>query len=470
MRGEAQMNGRKLVLIGAGSVSFTPGLLAGLVRSPVGRDAVLGLVDVDAERLATAEKLARKIAAQEDIGLEIAADVDRTAVMEDADCVVASISVGGDEAWEADLDVSSGRGAMQTVGDTVGVGGMSRGFRHAPVLVQIARDMERLCPDATLFNYTNPMMVNCRAVARETSVRCVGLCIGVELLRQDLCRLIGAREEDTWIWAAGINHFVFAYRFLLNGRDAYPLVEAKLAQLSGAEPEEVAELVASYGDACAGPYEPADVRSPFCADLFKNIGFYPGPFDTHVAEFLPQLFTSPDDYEHYGLHLFDIASRKKRAARLRSELTEMADSSEPVDLHALASAAMGEYGQVVRILEAIERDTRDVFFVNMPNDGQIGNLPQDAIVEGPAVATLDGLKPLVFGPIPDPMHSWTSRWLEWCEIVVDAAVGGGRGKALQCLAADPGCVGFSRCHPLLEELFERNGRYMAAFADTTTTT
>jgi alpha-galactosidase/6-phospho-beta-glucosidase family protein len=344
---------------------------------------------------------------------------------------------------------------------------MSRGFRHAPVLVNVARDMEQLCPDATLYNYTNPMMVNCRAVTRETPVRCVGLCIGVELLRADLCHIIGARPEDTWIWAAGINHFVFAYRFLLNGRDAYPLVAAKLAQARGTEPDGLEQLVARYDGACADAGVPGDVRSPFCADLFTNAGFFPGPFDSHVAEFLPQLFTSPDDYEHYGLHLFDIASRKKRAAKQRDRLAELADSPEPVDLAAVRSTGMGEYDQLVRILEAVDGDTRDVFFVNLPNSGQIENLPSHAVVESPAVATVDGLKPLVFGPIPDPMHSWTSRWLEWCEIVVDAALGGAPGKALQCLAADPGCVGFSRCHPLLEELFEKNGRYMPAFADTT---
>lgn len=431
------MKGPKFVLIGAGSSSFTTVLLYGLLSSEACHGATVALVDINAETLATVEKLARKLVAQQGADLEIVAGTDREDVLEGADYVTATISVGGDEAWEADLKIPARHGIVQPVGDSVGIGGMSRAFRHVPVLVDIARDMERLCPHATLFNYTNPLTVNCRAVTRETAIGCVGLCIGPELLRRDLCGIIGAEPADTWLWAAGINHFVLAYAFKVGGRDAYPLVrEALLGGTPG---------------------------NPFCADLFKNTGFYPGPGDTHVAEFLPHFFRSEEDLEAYGLKLFDIEGKKRRTAEFLEKLRTAADSPDPVDLEAFGAHDGSEEAQVLQILQAIEDDTRDVFFVNLPNGGQIANLPEGAVVEGPAVATEDGLKPLVFGEIPEPITSWTERWLEWGELVVDAALSGDRGKALQCLAADPGCPGFSRSQAVLEELLAANGQWMKHF-------
>ncbi|MCK4374270.1 MAG: hypothetical protein KAX19_03040, partial [Candidatus Brocadiae bacterium] len=203
--------------------------------------------------------------------------------------------------------------------------------------------------------------------------------------------------------------------------------------------------------------------NPFCADLFKNTGFYPGPGDTHVAEFLPHFFRSEDDLEAYGLKLFDIERKKRRTAEFLEKLRAAADSPDPVDLEAFGARDGSEEAQMLQILQAIEDDTREVFFVNLPYGGQIANLPEGAVVEGPAVATEDGLKPLVFGEIPEPIASWTERWLEWGELVVDAALSGDRGRALQCLAADPGCPGFSRSQAVLEELLAANGRWMKHF-------
>jgi alpha-galactosidase len=314
-----------------------------------------------------------------------------------------------------------------------------------------------------LYNYTNPMMVNCRAVARETGIHCVGLCIGPELIRRELCALIGADPADTWLWAAGLNHFTFAYRLLLDGRDALPLARARVRQARDGAEEELAGLAAAFPSARLDPSAPCELLSPFCADVFENTGVYPGPGDSHVAEFLPQLLRQPADRGEYGLRLFDIGARRKRAAAFLEEFREAAESDGPVDLDALSRGAGGEESQVVRIMEAVRRDSREVFFVNLPNAGQIGNLPAEAVVEGPAVATVDGLKPLVFGELPEPIGSWSNRWVEWGELVVEAALTGNPAKALQAQAADPGCLGFSHCHLVLRELLEANGRWLPRF-------
>jgi len=457
------MNKLKFVLIGAGSSSFTPALLSGLVKSEAARGAAVALVDVDAERLTTVEKLSHRIVSQLGADLTLTASTDRTDVLEGADLVTATISVGGDEAWKNDLNIPARHGIVQTVGDTVGIGGMSRAFRHAPVLVDIARDMERLCPEATLYNYTNPMTVNCRAVTRETSIRCVGLCTGAELLRRDLCSMIGADPTRAWLWAAGINHFVFAYRFALDGRDAYPLVKARLRQARGEPVRDLDALIKLHPSINVYQDEPCADNNPFCADLLENTGFYPGPFDSHVSEFLPHFFRSEEDRESYGLRLFDIERKQQRTAEFLETCKRTADSSGPLEVDALVRGEGGEEAQVLQIVNAIRTDSREVFFVNLPNQGQIANLPDNAVVESPVLATQDGLKPLVAGPLPDPIAGWTRRWLDWGELVVDAALSGSRSKALRCLAADPGCLGLSRSQAMLEELLAANGRWMKNF-------
>ncbi len=428
----------KFVLIGAGSSSFTTAVLCGLLRAEALRCSTVALVDVDAETLDVVERLARKIVAQQGADLAIAASTDRRDVLENADYVTATISVGGDEAWAADLNVPARHGIVQPVGDSVGIGGMSRAFRHAPVLVEIAHDMEELCPDATLFNYSNPMTVNCRAVTRESAVRCVGLCIGAELLRRDISNIIGAAPADTYLWAAGVNHFVFAYEFKVAGRDAYPRIRERLRD---------------------GPE-----GNPFCADVCELAGFYPGPGDSHVAEFLPHFVAAPQAREHYGLRLFDIDWKRQRTAAFLEKFSRAADSPGAVDVDALVGTG-GEEAQVIGILSAMANDTREVFFVNLPNRGQIANLPEDAVVEAPAVATSQGLKPLVFGELPEPIAGWTRRWLDWGELAIDAALSGSRQRALQCMAADPGCPGIPQARAILNELLDANGRWMRHFAE-----
>lgn len=430
------MKKAKFVVIGAGSSSFTTVVLCGLLRSDALRGATVALVDINPETLEIIEKLARKIVAQEGVELEIVASTDREDVLEDADYVTTTISVGGDDAWEADLEIPARHGVIQPVADSVGIGGMSRAFRHVRVLVDVAHDMERLCPGAILFNYSNPMTVNCRAVNRESSVRCVGLCIGAELLRRDLSSIIGAEPADTWLWAAGINHFVFAYEFAVAGSDAYPTVRARLSK--GVE------------------------HNPFCADVCENTGFYPGPGDTHVAEFLPQFLRTPEDREHYGLKLYDIERKRQRTATFLEKFRDAADAPGPVDLDAMIGTG-SEEAQVLEIIHATLNDTREMFFVNLPNRGQIANLPDDAIVEGPAVAAGGGLRPLVFGELPEPIAGWTRRWVDWDELVIDAALSGSRAKALQCMAADPGCPGLSGAQTILEELLAANGQWMKYF-------
>ncbi|HYH11438.1 MAG TPA: hypothetical protein VD789_03705, partial [Thermomicrobiales bacterium] len=209
----------KIVIIGAGSTEFTPGLLADLVSSPHLNDAEVALVDIDPWAVETMVGLAQRLSGERGANLRILGTTDRREALPGADFVTTTIAVGGSRGWEADVRIPERYGVYQTVGDSVGPGGVFRALRHVPEIVAVARDMEELCPDAWLFNYTNPMSAIVRGVQKATSTRCVGLCHGVLHTRQVLSRDLGVPPHDLNVVFAGVNHLCWLLDVRHQGRD-----------------------------------------------------------------------------------------------------------------------------------------------------------------------------------------------------------------------------------------------------------
>jgi alpha-galactosidase len=171
------MSGKRIILIGAGSMVFSEGLLKDVMLSPHLAGSTIVLVDINEVKLDLMARLAQRMIDQEGADTLLEKTTDRREVLAGADYVITTISVGGQAAWEKDLNIPLKVGIVQSVGDSVGPGGLSRALRHVPVILGVARDMEELCPDAILFNYTNPMSAICRAVARETSIQPTPGCV-----------------------------------------------------------------------------------------------------------------------------------------------------------------------------------------------------------------------------------------------------------------------------------------------------
>ena len=197
------MNDVKVVIIGAGSTVFTPGLITDLVSSELLRDATVALVDVKPAAVATMVRFAERVARERGAGLRVVGATDRRDVLPGATFVTTTIAVGGAAAWEQDVRIPERYGVFQTVGDSVGPGGLFRALRHVPELVAITRDMEELCPDAWLFNYTNPLSALVRAVHKTSAIRCVGLCHGILHTRALIARGLGVPPHDLNVVAAG---------------------------------------------------------------------------------------------------------------------------------------------------------------------------------------------------------------------------------------------------------------------------
>src|SRR3954468_23267699 len=220
-----------ITFLGAGSVVFTRELLVDLLSFEELRDATLALHDIDPERLATAEAIARRTADQLGAKPTITASLDRRTALEGADYVINSIQVGMHAATVRDFEIPARYGLRQTIGDTIGVGGVFRALRTFPVLAGIAADMRAVCPDAWLLNYTNPMAMNVAYLgAIAPDLNAVGLCHSVYWTVHGLCELVGAPLDEVDYTGAGVNHQAWLLRWEHLGESLYPRLDALLAR------------------------------------------------------------------------------------------------------------------------------------------------------------------------------------------------------------------------------------------------
>jgi alpha-galactosidase len=450
----------KIVIIGAGSVAFTPAILSGFSADPRYHGATIGLVDINQEVLDLIARFAERVSDDLGLGWKIEASTERRDVLPGADVVTASIGVGGTTAWDMDLDIPYKYGIVQPVGDTSGPGGLGRALRHIPILVGIGEDMEELCPEATLFNFTNPLTVLTQAVNKLTSTRCVGLCIGVDLTWNHLCRVVGVDKKDTSILAGGINHCHWIYDFRVNGDDAMPMLRAALDALEGS-PEEQERFRQKYGAVIKRPQEPRSGQ-PLCTALFRQFGAYPGPGDGHVAEFYPQLMRPfiKNEQEYQGGAIRYV---KKSYPELTQKMDDIANRRSPIDAESFAKELAWEHTQLLDILVSEQDNLGETFFVNIPNRGIVTNLPWDAVLEIPAVANRSGLHPFALGELPLPLVPTLSHKLASIDLIIEAAMEGSREKAVQAMINDPHFTDMSVVEKVVNELIDCEIDYLPNF-------
>ncbi|MBU0606453.1 MAG: hypothetical protein KKI08_01150, partial [Armatimonadetes bacterium] len=293
---------RKIVLIGAGSASFTVGLVADLLISNIADEFTVGLVDINEEALGVARGLVERMVEQNPRvrdarahAIKVEASTDRCDVLADADIVVTTIAVGGRPGWEADIVIPRQHGIFQPVGDTIGAGGISRALRQIPPMIDIAWDIAELCPDAFFFNYANPMACLTRAVNKATPVDLVGLCHGVQGTLRHLCNFIDVPYAEIKSLYCGINHLTFITHFTRDGESLWPLVDEKLEGLRFSQPQ-------------SGPAEARPLPdNPFSWELYRTHGAFPAVLDRHITEFYSPRFASGAYYgQQLGVDVMDI--------------------------------------------------------------------------------------------------------------------------------------------------------------------
>ncbi len=441
---------RRIVLIGAGSASFTRGLVADLILSPEMGPWEIGLVDTDPQALAVAEGLTRRMVAARGADVHVLASTDRRDLLPGADVVVTTIGVGGRRAWEADVLIPRKYGIYQPVGDTVMPGGTSRALRMIPALVAIARDIAALCPNARYINYANPMTANCWAIREATGVPVIGLCHGTFRVIRSLGSFAAAPPEETKALYMGLNHLTFIYDLRHRGESLWPRVRAELDAQREGRPGHVPQGEPAFRAA----------ENPFSWSLYDAYGAYPCCNDRHVVEFFPERFPAGrygdktlgvDAYSFEGT----IAGGDGGYAAMRAQ----ALGEAPLDEHIFQRAA-GEHEQLLQILAALDEDEGGVYAANLPNNGAVPGLPADGILEMPCLAAGGALRPVAVGDVPSALVAIIAKKLAAVRVTVEAALTCNREAFVEALLLDGAVTELDTARALANELLAAQRQYL----------
>ena len=430
-------NRKKIVLIGAGSASFTVGLVADLLASGIEAQWTIGLVDIDEQALGVARGLVERMVQKKGLQVKVEASVDRREVLPGADVVTTTIAVGGRKGWEADILVPKKHGILQPVGDTVGAGGISRALRQIPAMLDIARDVASLCPEAYFFNYANPMAAICRAVNRATEAKVVGLCHGVQGTLRHLCAFIGVPYSEIRSLYFGMNHLTWITHLTRGGKSLWPLVDDRLA---AAEPED----------------------NPFSWELYRACGAFPAVLDRHVTEFFPERFSRGD---YYGLRLgeevMDILEVIRDGEERYEKMARQARGEEELE-SGLFERVLGEHEALVPIVKSLFEDGHQVFPMNVPNQ-TVAGVPEGFVLEMPVMATAAGCLPVALPEMPAALLAWISEALYGVEITVDAAISGDRRLLVQALLYDRCVPDLAAAESLADDLLAAHREHLPQF-------
>jgi alpha-galactosidase len=450
----------KIVLIGAGSAMFTLGLVADLLFRGVGTD--IALVDTNPEALDVAERLVHKMITTKKAPFTISASVDRKDVLSGATAVICTIGVGSRRAWEQDVFIPRKYGIFMPVGDTVGPGGSSRALRMIPPMVDIATDVLDLAPDALFFNYGNPMAPVCRAVRKVTGAKMVGLCHGINHIAHYLAKHLQVPNGDVQYTAIGINHLTWFTQIRTSGRDAMPRLREVAAKIIANAP--VAD--APYDAIRAAEYREAfgtKLGDPFSWHLFQLFGAFPAVVDRHVVEFFPQFFREGWYFgQRLGVEAFSFEGTIAVGDKIYDEMAAEAHSRKPLPADYFDRLS-GEHEQVVEIIDSIRHESQKVYSANLPNTGQVPNLPAGAIIESPAIADGEGLRPIAQPPLAAGIAGTLATRFQWVETIVEAAVEGNRDKFIQALVLDGSVKSLEQATALADELLEAQKPYLPQF-------
>jgi len=422
----------KFVLIGGGSLRWTPPLATDLFLTASLRGGELVLVDIDRQAAELMERYCRMVAEQTGCGWRVSV-ADLPSALDGADAVCVCISTGGLDAMHQDYTVPERFGIYHTVGDTVGPGGISRTLRNVPVFVDIARQMERHCPDTWMIHVTNPLSQLTRCVWKATSIRCVGLCHNFTETIAFLADFLEVEQSDLFALSVGVNHFTWLKEPTCKGRDIGPRLRLEDYLEYEARKGGVAVRTGTIGDrieqdtAVAGtlPY-----RLNF--ELYELLGVFPVGAAPHVVESLPWYANDPEVLQRHQVKRKGVLpGRREGVKRLRREIVEMVQGQRPLP-QPTRSAEL-----VAPVVEALHTGKPFSGVVCLPNQGQIADLPRDVVVETWAMVHRDRIVPVLSGTMPPPIRSLMLPIVEEEELAVEAALTGDRDTVVRAMFVSP---------------------------------
>jgi alpha-galactosidase/6-phospho-beta-glucosidase family protein len=447
----------QITIIGGGSYQWSPKLMADLLRTDSLAGCHVVLMDIDPEPLPKMEALFHRT--NEILGAKATVETttDRRRALEGADYVVVTITTGGFESMAVDLDVPARYGIYQSVGDTVGPGGISRALRNIPVMAGVARDMQGLCPDALLMNITNPMTCLTRCVSRSTSVKAVGLCHEVGHYCLEVALAFGLPWEAVQPTMTGVNHFGVITALDIDGTDGLARIRDMVDELGG-----ISAIGPGPGKEEPEPFTKADFarRHVLSLTLLDRFGALPAAGDRHLAEFLPSILTEESEWgKEWGIGLTPISLREEHQAAYISGVDAILSGERELTTH-----PSGEL--VAPVIDSLLTGTRREVPLNLNNAGQCPDLPAEAVVESICVVDEDGMRGRDEARAPAPLAELLRRHVATQELTVEAALSGDRELVKAAFGLDPlaGRGDLHRTEAMVDELLAGTSRWLPQFS------
>ncbi|NJC94874.1 MAG: hypothetical protein FIB03_00825 [Anaerolineae bacterium] len=443
----------KIVIIGGGSYTWGPTFLRDLFGTPELSGSTIVLHDIAPERVELVHAVGQKMIADFALDFHLEQTLSLDEALQGADFIILTITTGRLDSMRPDLEIPARYGIQQSVGDTTGPGGLSRALRNIPIVAEIGRKVQELCPKALFLNYTNPMTVLTRALARQ-GVRVVGLChewIGV---RAHLAHIFQTQPERIEAKIAGINHLIWVTDLYADGKrvfDELPALTDRILRCELKVDEDDTTVFADH----------ARVKST----LFQLYGALPAAGDRHIAEFFPHFINASTNWgADYDLRLTSIEDRQGMELFAKTMIESVLKGE--TDLKPFMSEISTEAAN--RIIRAVTCGEKYVGIMNLPNHGQVSNLPRDAIVETYGVIDATGAHALTYGDVPAGVQNILEHHIHQQEMTIEAALNGSREVALQVLLNDPllSRLTISQARQLLDELLEANKPYLPQFFGT----
>jgi alpha-galactosidase len=392
--------------------------------------------------------------------IKLSAALDRKDVLRGATVVLTTIGVGKRRAWEQDVFVPRKHGIYMPVGDTVGPGGTSRALRMVPAMVAIARDVLDLCPEALFFNYANPMAIICRAVRKATGAPVVGLCHGTHDTAHYLAEHLGVERSELVYTAVGINHMTWFTDVRIGAVSAMPQMNAIAAGVLARLAETLAAQQAGQSSPRPGGAFGSSFDFPFAWQCLQWFGAFPAPLDRHVCEFFPQFFRTGSYYgKTLGVDEFSFEGTIAEGDRIFAEMERDAFAAGPLGADYFEKLG-GEHEQVIEIIQSIRANRNKIYAANLPNTGQVSNLPLGAVIEAPAVSDARGLHPLQVPPLSPAVAGTLATRFAWVEATVEAALEKSRDKFIQALILDGAVTAPDVAVALADDLLAAQREYL----------
>ncbi|MDX6571297.1 MAG: alpha-galactosidase, partial [Gaiellales bacterium] len=389
-------------------------------------ESEIALHDIKPERLGTAELLAQRVAETLGVRPKVTASLDRREALEGAGYVINSIQVGGHAATVRDQEIPARYGLRQTIADTLGIGGIIRTLRTAPVMLGIGNDMAEVCPGAWLLNYTNPMAMMCQLVYQGTPQQnVVGLCHSVQGTMEMIAGLCEVPVEEVTYFGAGINHQTFLYRLEHGGESLYPKLDEAIAR---------------------NP----DLLRRVRVDMYRRLGYFPTESSEHSAEYSPWYMRHDSQIERFRIPVGDYIGRSAEGLEEYERVKAEIASGRP-----LAIERSWEYASV--IINSIETGEPSVIYGNVRNTGLITNLPADICVEVPCLVDRTGVQPTHVGEVAPQCAALNRTFSNVCDLTVRAVLEGRRDHVRHAAMLDPNTAAtltLDQIDALVEELLE----------------